>query len=139
MNINTEKIEHLYQSIANIVNDMIPEEWEKILLYAEIREGYKKCYFYYYSTSSSEYIYSLDIPDLFSMDDEEYDRLEDEMYDAFLQLQQEFKNQGQEEWTYLTYTLNHKGKVNIKYNYEDVSEISPVEKQNRWEKENLLG
>lgn len=132
-------MEHLYQSIANIVIDMIPEEWEKILLYAEIREGYKKCFFYFYSPNSSKYIYSLDIPDLFSMDDEEYDRLEDELYDAFLQLQQEFKSQGQEEWTNLTYTLNHKGKMNIKYNYENVSEISPVEKQNRREQENLLG
>ncbi|WP_231687701.1 immunity protein YezG family protein [Bacillus sp. CHD6a] len=90
-------MEHLYQSIANIVNDMIPEEWEKILLYAEIREGYKKCFFYYNSPNSYKYIYSLGIPDLFSMDDEEYDTLEDELYDTFFKLQQEFKSQVQEE------------------------------------------
>ncbi|MGZ0086032.1 immunity protein YezG family protein [Caldibacillus thermoamylovorans] len=81
--METYKMEYIYQQIADILVNMIPEAWRKILLYAEFREGYKKIFFYYYPEKEGEPVYSLDITDLFDVDENEFDRLENELYSCF--------------------------------------------------------
>lgn len=135
--METYNMEHIYQRIANILVDMIPEKWKKILLYAEFREGYKKIFFYYYPMDREEPVYSLDIPDLFNVDVNEFDGLENELYSCFSNLRKEFKEQEQEPWTNLTYILDNTGRMRINYGYDDLSEMSPVEKQEKWENEYL--
>ncbi|WP_208590071.1 immunity protein YezG family protein [Gracilibacillus suaedae] len=131
--METKKMEQTYQQIANTLVNIVPEEWERILLYAEYREGYRKIFFYYYPQTGIKPVYSLDIIDFFNIEEEEYDQLEDELYECFTMLWEEFKEQGQEQWTNLTFILDNTGKMKIDYGYEDISEISPVEKQDRWE------
>ena len=46
----------------------------------------------------------------------------------------EFKIQEQERWTHLTYIYSA-DKVKINYGYEDISELSSIEKQDKWEAE----
>jgi len=135
--METNKMEQLYQEIANILVNIVPEEWKKILLYAEYREGYKKVYFYYFPETGDKPIYSLDIVDLFTIDEDELEELEDELYKCFSRLWEEFKEQEQERWTNLTFILENTGKMKINYGYENLSEISPVEKQDKWEAEYL--
>lgn len=130
-------MEQIYQQIANTLVNIIPEEWKKIFLYAEFREGYKKVFFYYYPETEGEPVYSLDITDLFNVDEDEFDVLENELYNCFSRLREEFKEQEQEQWTNLTFMLDNTGKMNINYGYEDISERSPVEKQDKWEAEYL--
>ncbi len=36
--METQLMEQIYQQIANILVNMVPEEWSKIFLYAESRE-----------------------------------------------------------------------------------------------------
>ena len=38
-------MEVLYQKIAEQINDMIPSEWSKVVLYAEILDGSREVYF----------------------------------------------------------------------------------------------
>lgn len=135
--METKKMEQLYQEIANILANIVPEEWKKILLYAEYREGYKKVFFYYFPETGDKPIYSLDISDLFTIDEDEFEELEDELYKYFSILWEEFKEQEQEQWTNLTFILENTGKMKINYGYENLSEISPVEKQDKWEAEYL--
>lgn len=131
--METKKMEQTYQQIANTMVNIVPEEWQELYLYAEFREGYRKVFFYYYPKSEIKPIYSLDIVDLFNIDEDEYDELEDNLYNCFSTLWEEFKEQGQEQWTNLTFILDHTGKMKINYGYEDISEISPIEKQDKWE------
>ncbi|PLR81667.1 cytoplasmic protein [Bacillus canaveralius] len=133
--METKKMEQLYQQIANTLVNMIPEEWNKIYLYAELREGYKKVFFYYYPESGVEPIYSLDITEKFVVNENEFDELENDLYGFFSELQEEFKIQEQEQWTNLTFILDNTGQMKINYGYEDLSQIGPVEKQERWEAE----
>ncbi|BBW97003.1 immunity protein YezG family protein [Geobacillus icigianus] len=135
--METYKMEYIYQQIADLLVNMIPEAWRKILLYAEFREGYKKIFFYYYPEKEGEPVYSLDITDLFNVDENEFDRLENELYSCFSRLREEFKEQEQESWTNLTYILDNTGRMKIHYGYDDLSEMSPVEKQEKWENEYL--
>ncbi len=128
-------MELMYQQIANTLVDMISEEWDKIYLYAEYREGYKKVFFYYYPENKSKPIYSLDIIDIFNIDEDDFDRLENELYTCFTNLWLEFSQQELDSWSHLTYILDSNGKMKINYGYDDLSEISPVEKQEKWESE----
>nr|WP_324295679.1 immunity protein YezG family protein [Rossellomorea vietnamensis] len=94
-------------------------------------------FFYYYSQTGNQPIYSLDIPERFSISKDDFADLENDLYHHFEKLWEEFKKQEQEQWTNLTFKLNHTGKMNINYGYEDLSKLSPVEKQDKWETEYL--
>lgn len=130
-------MEQIYQQIGESLVEMIPEVWEKVLVYAEYREGYKKVFFYYYCNSVTEAVYSLNIPELFEINEDEFDELENDLYGSFTKLWNEFKKQGQEPWSNLTFILENTGKMNIEYGYEDLSGISPIDKQDKWESEYL--
>jgi uncharacterized protein (TIGR01741 family) len=133
--LETKKMEVIYQRVANILNEMIPEDWRKILLYAEFREGYSQVFFYYYPMNEDKPVYNLDIVDIFNVDKRHYKSLKQELYNCFEELWNEFKIQ--EQWTNLTYILDNTGRMKINYGYEDLSEINPVEKQEKWEAEYL--
>ncbi|MGY0691945.1 immunity protein YezG family protein [Virgibacillus sp. FSP13] len=135
--METKIMEQIYQQIADTLVNTIPEEWNKIHLYAEVRKGYRKVFFYYFPEAGGEPVYSLDIPDLFNVDEDEFEDLEDNLYNCFSSLRKEFKEQEQEEWTNLTFTLDNTGKMNIDYSYDDVSQMDPIEKQEKWEAEYL--
>ena len=131
--METRGMEQLFQKIAKALINIIPEDWEKIYLYAEIREGYEKVFFYYYPEKSNFAVYSLDITDKYNIDKRQFDERENHLYDCFGELYEEFKKQGQEPWTNLTFILERTGKMKIDYGYEDMSQISSVEKQEKWE------
>ncbi|AYV70489.1 antitoxin YezG family protein [Bacillus sp. PK3-056] len=135
--METKQMEAIYQKVANILVEMIPEEWEKILLYAEVREGFSQVFFYYYPVNQEQPVYSLDIVDMFNIDKPLHRKLKQELYDCFEELWNEFMVQDQELWTSLTYILDNMGRMKLNYGYDDVSEISPDEKQDKWEAEYL--
>lgn len=130
-------MEAIYQKVANILVEMVPEEWEKILLYAEVREGFSQVYFYYYPVNQEQPVYSLDIIDVFDVDQSLHRKLKRELSVYFKELWYEFKIQDQEQWTSLTYILDKTGRIKLNYGYDDISEISPDEKQDKWEAEYL--
>lgn len=136
--METKMTEQIYQQVANTLVNIIPEEWKKIFLYAEYREGYKKVFFYYYTHSRSKPVYSLDITDLYNISEDNYEEMENELYKCFARLWEEFRKQEVEQWTNLTFILDSTGKMKVNYGYEDISELSPVEKQDKWEAENLV-
>lgn len=130
-------MEFLYQKVANILVDMIPEDWKKIFLYAEVREGFSQVYFYYYPANQEKPVYSLDIPDFFNVDKRQHKEWKQELYKYCEELWNEFKVQEQDQWTNLTYILDNTGQMKLNYGYDDISQISPDEKQEQWEAEYL--
>ncbi|MCE5287478.1 MAG: antitoxin YezG family protein [Pelosinus sp.] len=131
--MDTKGMEKLYPKIAKVLVDIIPEDWDKVYLYAEIREGYRQVFFYYYPEKSNSPIYSLDITDKFNINEKQFDERETQLYNCFSELRKEFEIQKQELWTNLTFILDSTGKMKLDYGYEDLSQISPVEKQDKWE------
>ena len=59
------------------------------------------------------------------------------MFVPYLQFPLWVEFREQEQWTNLTFTLGSTGRVKMNYGYEDISELSPVEKQEKWEAEYL--
>lgn len=130
-------MEALYSRIAHTVMDMIPEEWEWMKLYSESWSGYHTTFFYYLPADGGKPVYSLDIPDLYDVDEETFDDMDEELYELLRALKAEFVRQEQPSWTSLTFSLSRDGKMNLNYGYEDLSDLDPVEKQNRWEAEHI--
>lgn len=46
--MDTSKCELIYSQIANMLNEIIPVEWSKILLYAEVEPGVVDIYYCFY-------------------------------------------------------------------------------------------
>lgn len=137
--MDTGEKENLYTDITNTVLEMIPEKWDWVKLYAEYWDGYYKCYFYYSPSGGDDLVYSLDIPDEFEVSQDVFDQLDEQLYDHIKALWNEFKNQNEEPWTNLTLSLQRNGKMNIDYDYSDLSDLNPVEKRKRWESKYLHG
>ncbi|HEX9061575.1 MAG TPA: immunity protein YezG family protein [Clostridia bacterium] len=128
-----EKINSLYNKIANNLNETIPEEWDKIYMYAEINEDMQRTFFNYYPKGSNESVYSLDIPEVFEVSEEEQDQLRYQLSDYLTELWQEFKDSEKEVWTNLTFILESTGKFKIDYDYTDLSEASPRKQHIIWD------
>ena len=47
--MNTEDMEKLYKKIGSQLDSIIPESWDKVLLYSAVTEWSNRTYFYYYS------------------------------------------------------------------------------------------
>lgn len=128
-----ERLNEIYGKIANTLNETIPENWDKVYVYGEILEDVQKGFFNYYPISSKESVYSHNIPDLFDIDEDEYDELWYQLLDNLTELWNEFKNNGQEPWTNLTFILESTGKFKIDYDYTDLSDADDSERHLIWD------
>ncbi|EZP77238.1 hypothetical protein H839_06334 [Parageobacillus genomosp. 1] len=127
------KLDSIYQAIAQNIIETIPEDWTKVYLYAEITEGVRKSYFFYYPVGSDEPVYSHDIPELFDIDENEYDQLWYQLLDLLQELWNEFKINSNQPWSNLTLILDNEGNFKIDYSYNDLSKVDPHEQQIIWE------
>ena len=135
--MNTERMEELYQSIGQQLNTIIPEDWDKVLLYSEVTEWSNRTYFYYYALNKNNPVYSLDIEHIYNVDEDEDDEQLQQLYHYFRELWSEFKSQNQEPWTNLTLELSSNGKLNIDYSYNSLQNVDNYEQQVFWEYEKL--
>lgn len=131
--MNDIKLNSIYQKIAQTINETIPEEWSKVLMYGEIADGTGTAFFFYYNPNSELPIYSHDISEIYSLNEEEYDKLWYQLLDELKLLSDEFKNNNQEQWTNLTFTLESTGKFKVDYDYEDLSNADDHERRVIWE------
>lgn len=129
--MNDEKLNRIgrkYQQIAQLVNDMIPEEWERVYIYGEMEKDGGTNFFYYDPKKGKEPVYSLDIPDLFEINEDEYEERDDQLYSALEDLWNEFKDSEQEPWSTFIMTFDTSGKFDVKHGYEDLSESGPFQR-----------
>ena len=138
--METKKMAEIYGEIANRVNDIIPDKWEKVWSYGGVLDDSSEVYFYFYSITRKKIIYSHDIPNEYKVNDSSYENLLFELVDIIQELNLEYKENNESVWTNLTFLLDNTGKFNIKYNYDDVlkSEFTAGERQIIWEYE-ILG
>jgi uncharacterized protein (TIGR01741 family) len=135
--MNTAKMEEIYNDLARILDEMIPEDWSEIYLYAQLAESMYTMYFFYYTKNKEKLVYSFDIPKNYEIDEDEFDSLRDKMKESFKHLQNEFIKNNQEPWTNLTLTIKETNKLYVDYGYDDVSAIDPFEQQVIWRYEVL--
>ncbi|MDF2858793.1 MAG: hypothetical protein K0Q87_4644 [Neobacillus sp.] len=135
--MNDEQLDRLYQKIAEVVVDTIPEDWSKVYLYGEVVEGSQSTYFYYYPEGSDKPIYSHEITELFTISELEYSEKWHLLVDFIQELWREFNINGQEPWSNFTLVLDKLGKFKIDYNYDDLTNKDPHERKTIWKYKNL--
>ncbi|SNZ03134.1 conserved hypothetical protein [Terribacillus aidingensis] len=135
--MDTERMEEIYQEIGQQLNIIIPEDWDRVILYSAVSEFSNRTYFYYFPTKRNTPIFSLDIEDKENVVEEEINEQLHELYNYLRDLWNEFENQNQEKWTNLTLELLSTGKLNIDYRYNDIQNEDSYEQQVIWEYEKL--
>lgn len=85
--------------------------------------GVQRRAFLYYPENRRDPVYSEDIPELFSISEEEYFEKLDMLLDIIEEFKQEFKNSGHECWTNFKFIIDKTGKFNIDFSYKDLSEV----------------
>lgn len=99
-----EKIESLYQEIADVLFDNIPDNFRQAWISVEMQEDFGSTGVYYQSEDDQ---YHYVIP-------------HDALFDLFNEMWMECKNVGQQVWTTATFTIDAKGKFSIDFGYEDI-------------------
>ncbi|WAT23642.1 antitoxin YezG family protein (plasmid) [Bacillus halotolerans] len=131
--MDENKLNALYQKIAETVVETIPEEWSKVFIYGEILEDVQKGFFYYYPEGNESPVYCHDIPEIFEIEKEDYRNLWRQLIDNLKELWNEFRDNEQEAWTSLTMMIQSDGEFNIDYDYEDLSDADDFERRIVWE------
>ncbi|ARC67341.1 putative antitoxin YezG (plasmid) [Bacillus licheniformis] len=135
--MDENRLNPIYQKIAETVVETIPESWSKVFIYGEILEDVQKGFFYYYPEGQDEPMYCHNIPDVFEVDEDEYDDLWDQLIENLKELWYEFKNSDQEPWTSVTMMIQSDGEFKIDYDYEDLSEANDHIRKIIWKYKNL--
>ncbi|MBG9912801.1 hypothetical protein ABD83_15445 [Bacillus xiamenensis] len=115
-----EELEVNYKKIAETIDEMIPCDWDKVWMYAEILDDSAGINFYFTEPNNKERIYGHDIPERYSVSDSVYDHLLVELSEALEELKKEYIKNSLGAWTTATLELERSGKFSIDYGYEDV-------------------
>ncbi|MCC2529342.1 TIGR01741 family protein [Bacillus halotolerans] len=132
-------MQDLYQLISQKLNDIIPCEWTKIYLYAEVLDDSTMVLFHFRTPEHNQIIYSQDIPSHYNVSKDIFKTLLRELRELFEELRTEHRNNNDDVWTNLTLTLDRSGEFQLDYNYDDIlaSELDGYERIAIWEYKNL--
>ncbi|MBL0389183.1 antitoxin YezG family protein [Tumebacillus sp. ITR2] len=138
--METKRMGDLYQTIAEKLNEIVPGEWCKIVLCAEIiPNDSSEVYFYFDTPQNPEFVYSHYIPQIYGVSNRIYKDLLIEMHKLFEELQREFQQHNNDVWYGLTLVLESTGKFKIEYDYDNplISELNSSQRQYVWQYKNL--
>lgn len=114
-----EKLNELYGKIVGQICDMIPVEYEDIYFEGRMSDGGGSVYFFFNTTESEDYIYSLRIPKTFDVNRNVFDKLDDELYELTRELYNTFIEDGQEAWSSVRMHYDKSGQFKLEYSYID--------------------
>ncbi|KAA8756965.1 immunity protein YezG family protein [Paenibacillus sp. UASWS1643] len=134
-----QKMNELYRTIAEIIDQMIPVKWEDFYFNGEVENGEGGVFFFFKPENGREYIYSLDILNRYNVNSEEYNHLETKLFEVTNELKNLFLNEGQDPWFSITMKLTSKGNLNIEYDYTNWGEsnFGPSDRLEYWESKYL--
>ena len=123
----TPRMRKLYVDIQNQLFYMIPENFEKIYLYAAIMDQVHgmpigEMYFYYFPKGilKKNPVNVYEIPNKFNIEDDVYSKLVNKLYECIKLLREEAVSSGQKAWTNITISIENLN-FSIEYSYEDLS------------------
>ena len=114
-----EKLNEMYQEIANKISDMIPVEWDKVYTKAYIDDQGGEVFFNFIQSDSNDIHYYTSIPDDYNVSERIFDELSDELWENFDRLRELFIENNQEPWTSCEFDFNNEGKLNVSFDYID--------------------
>lgn len=129
--VNEAKLNKYYSAIAEKMDEMIPCEWSRIILYAEELGDVSNLGFYFY-TNDEQVHWSEGITEEYEVDEYEYMMQLMQLVELVKELWMEFKNADEEVWSVFTFDIDGEWKFKAKFEYELNDEISDLERSIRW-------
>ncbi|HHW5056471.1 TPA: TIGR01741 family protein [Staphylococcus aureus] len=127
-----EKLNEMYNEIANKISSMIPVEWEKVYAMAYIDERNGEVFYNYTEPSSDELFYYTSVLNKYNIPRSEFMDSVYELYKQFDNLRELFIEEGLEPWTSCEFDFTSEGKLNVSFDYIDWmnSEFGQIAKEN---------
>ena len=135
--LNENYIAPYYQKIANVLNSIVPVDWEDIVMYGEELGDIGSVGIYFKPVGEDKYHYGGMIPDEYGVDLNEYFERTDELLELIKSLWIVFKDSEIQKWDTITFKLNNQKKFNVKFGYKINREISSLEREIIWAYEEL--
>jgi uncharacterized protein (TIGR01741 family) len=135
--INEGNLQIYYNNIAEKLEEIIPDEWYKIAMYAEEIGDVSSVSFYFYTKGGTLIHHSGNIPDEYNVNEGVFDSLIFELMDISKNLWQEFVNAGEEPWCSFTFLLDKEWNFKAEYEYSRDNEVDTYEREIRWAYEKL--
>ncbi|EDW23344.1 DUF600 family protein [Bacillus pumilus] len=134
-----EELEINYKKIAESINELIPCDWDKVWMYAEILDDSAEIVFYFNEQNEKEYVNGHQIPHKYNVSKSTYIHLLYELSEIFEELKKTYIQNDLGAWTTATLQLDVSGKFTIDFGYEDVYSlgIDNVQRIAVWEYENF--
>lgn len=124
---STPEIKQVYTGIQHQLNNLIPEKWESIYLYASVIKQLNnlerwEMYFYYIPTGilRKNPINVYEIPAKFNVDEDEYLELVDNLCNTIKNLRKEYRNSYQKDWTNVVIAIKDEQFL-IEYNNDNLA------------------
>ncbi|HDC5165587.1 TPA: TIGR01741 family protein [Staphylococcus aureus] len=123
-----EKLNEMYNEIANKISSMIPVEWAKVYAMAYIDEESGEVFFNYTEPRSDELFYYTSVLNKYNIPRSEFMDSVYELYKQFDNLRELFIEEGLEPWTSCEFDFTRDGKLNVSFDYIDWvnSEFGPM-------------
>lgn len=127
----------IYQQVADNLVNIIPVDWNKILLNAEIFNNGVSVYFVFYDSEKNELKNCNSLVNEYKISGEEIDKLFDEISNLTIDLNEIFTSNDQEKWSTFNFTLENTGKFEVNFEYNNFSETSINDRRENWKKKYL--
>ena len=121
-------IKQIYTNIQNKLYNMIPENWDKLCLYASVIENVSgmrtgEMYFYYFPKAilKKPPVNLYEIASKFNLDETAYEKMIQDLYIEFEKLRDELSKTKDKVWSNVTVCIEN-GNFNIFYDYENLLE-----------------
>ena len=143
--IENSEIRKVYSELQKQLFYLIPEKWDRIYLYASVEEKIEgvetgELFFYYFPRGilKKNPVNVYEIPNKFSLNEEEYIKLVEELYAQIKQIWEIFKKENHRLWTSVTVRIEDL-KFEIEYNYEKLNyeKYSNMDRHIIWKYNNL--
>ena len=114
-----EKLNEMYNEIANKISSMIPVEWAKVYAMAYIDEESGEVFFNYTEPRSDELFYYTSVIKKYNISRSGFMNSVYELHDQFEKLRELFIEEGHEPWTSCEFDFTKEGKLKVSFDYID--------------------
>lgn len=103
----------IFDKIADSVISLLPSEWQRVCLYANVRVDSYEIFFFV--KINNEYVQCYQLPQKYSVSEEEIDSTFEMLYDLIL------SKKDNEAWAAFTLTFDRSGEFAVDYDYDGKS------------------
>lgn len=132
-----EIIESVYSEIANKIVEIIPFEWSKLLLFAEVEDGSNSIHYVIYEKETGDLKDSEALINQYCINREEEVRYVIQLSKLIRKLNKAFDEEGLEKWNLMTLILESTGKFKIDFEYSNFEESTEITRREAWERKYL--